>query len=376
MKIIRILSAITIALACVADAKAADSLQVPKTTRQLVYVMGANGHQHFELQTAPVPSIGDNEVLLHVHAAALNRGDLDNLNLVLPELPSKPGSASARDARLTGEDAAGEIVRVGRLVQSFHPGQKVVSLAFANYVDSPLTAEKMNLIHGWTANGVYGDYVVIEETGIAPMPEWLSYEEASTLPSSMLTAWAATLARGYVRKGDIVVVEGTGGVSICILQLANSVGARVIVTSSSDDKLKKAKELGAWELINYKKEPNWSERVLELTDGRGADVVMDMGGRATLEQSMKAVAFEGTVAIIGGLGGYEGNVSSWQLLTKGVRAQGVIAGSRADFLRMSKYLEQHKIRPVIERTYAFDDWQKAFADLDSGNFVGKLVMRL
>jgi len=372
MKLARILSAITVALAWAVPGAAEDAPQVPATTRQIQMVKGSDGKYTWRMTRAPVPAVGDHQVLIHVRAVSIQRGDIE-----LTEMMSDVfGNSVDRTGQVGGSDAAGDVVQVGRLVRSVRPGQKVVSLFFVDYVDSPLTADKLQNSHGWTTNGVFGDYVVLEETGIAPMPEWMSYEESATLPSSALTAWAATGAHGYVRKGDTVLVEGTGGVSTFTLQFATALGAHVIITSSSDDKLTRAQALGAKEGINYRKVPDWSARVLELTGGRGADVVMDIGGRSTIEQSTKSVAYEGTLALIGGLGGYDASVSSYALISRGITARGVIAGSRADFMRMCKFMEQHRIRPVIERTYPFDDFEQAMSDLKAGNFVGKLVLRL
>jgi NADPH:quinone reductase-like Zn-dependent oxidoreductase len=368
----RLISLPILLLVLAASAAAADAPKVPATTRQLQLVPGADGHLALRKVEVPVPTPGDHEVLLHVHAVALQRGDIETLKAELPESTQ----SGQKSTLVAGSDAAGEIVRVGAKVHDFHVGQKVVSLPFVNYVESPLTPDVLQHLHGVTANGVYGDYVTVEETGIAPMPEGMSYEEAATLPSSALTGWTATLLHGYVHKGDFVLVEGTGGVSTFALQFAVAGGARVIVTSSSDDKLKRAVEQGAWRGINYRKSPDWSAQVAELTGGHGADLVIDIGGRSTIEQSVKALAYEGTVALVGGLGGYEGTLSSWSLIEKGATARGIIAGPRTAFVRMCDFMQAHHMHPLIERTYAFDDYERAMADLESGNFVGKLVMKL
>jgi NADPH:quinone reductase-like Zn-dependent oxidoreductase len=171
-------------------------------------------------------------------------------------------------------------------------------------------------------------------------------------------------------------VQGTGGVSTFALQFAVTSGARVIVTSSSDEKLQRAKALGAEAGINYKREPAWSERVVQLTNGHGADLVVDIGGKSTLEESTNSLADEGKLAIVGGLSGYDGNLSAWGLLEKSALAHGVFVGSRADYLRMSEFLTKHQLQPVIERVYPFAQYSDALQLLASGNFVGKIVLRM
>lgn len=379
MKSARMLTAFAIAMANLLPACAAEALPTPATTRQIQVVKGADGQFAFRLAEVPVPPVGDHEVLVHVHAVAIQRGDLETLNPASPEDQALLGDR----VHIAGSDAAGDIVRVGRLVHSFRPGQRVVALPFCNYVDGPMTAEILGCLHGSTGAGVFGDYVALEETGIALLPEWLSYEEGAALSSIGLTAWAAIGAgnnapdpAGYLHAGDTVVIEGTGGVSVAALQFAVAKGANVIITSSSDDKLARAKKLGAKQGINYRKTPAWSEQVLALTGGRGADLVLDIGGRATMEQSLNSVAFERTLVAVGGLGGYEASIPSLPVLMKRITVHGAMAGSRADFVRMCQFMEQHRIRPIIERSYPFGDFKKAMEDLKVGNFMGKLVLTL
>jgi NADPH:quinone reductase-like Zn-dependent oxidoreductase len=179
-----------------------------------------------------------------------------------------------------------------------------------------------------------------------------------------------------VSRGGTVLVEGTGGIASFALQISNAFGARVIVTSSSEEKLERARALGAKDGINYKNVPAWGDRVLELTGGHGADLVIDIGGKATIEQSLKSLAFGGTVALVGGLGGYGAELPTMELIRKVARAQGVYAGSRADYLRMTKFFESHRLHPLVERTYTLENYTVALNDLAAGNFMGKLVIRL
>ena len=345
---------------------------IPATTRQVVLAKNAEGRYAWSLVQVAVPAVGDHQVLVHVRAVALQHGELE----LLDSLNHAPAQARDRTGQIVCSDAAGDVVAVGKLVKSTRIGAPVTSLYFADYLDGPLTPEKQSQGHGYQINGVLGDYILLEDTGIAPMPQGLTYEEAATLPTTALTAWMATVGGGNVRPGSTVLVEGTGGISLFALQISSAAGARVIVTSSSDEKLARARALGANDGINYKSTPAWGERVLELTHGHGADLVVDIGGKATLEQSLKSVAFGGTVALVGGLGGYGANIPADTLIQKVARAQGIYAGSRADYLRMTKFFEAHRLHPSIERTYGLENYETALKDLAAGNFMGKLVILL
>ena len=351
---------------------------LPKTTRKIVLNRDERGHYSWRLVEGPVPTVGDHEVLLRVRAVSLQRSDLETI-WVLND-PSFEGAFGMgerdRTGQVVGSDAAGEVVGVGRLVKSVKPGERVTSLYFYDYVDGPLTAEKQKEGRGDYTGGVFGDYVIVEETGLAPQPPGLTYEEACTLPAAGLTAWMATLGNDLVRSGDTVVIQGTGGVSTFALQFVTAAGANAIVTSSSDDKLEHARRLGAKGGINYKQTPNWADRVRELTNGRGADVVIDMGGKGTATQSVECLKYYGTVVLVGAVGSYEEAIPCVPLLQKNVRAQGVYIGSRADFMRMSSFITAHHLHPIVHRTYPLEQYSQAVKDLETGNVSGRVVMRL
>ena len=342
------------------------------TTRRIQLEKGLNGKYKWALGSKEIPEVGDDQVLVRVHAASMQNGDVDPDDLLINVF----GITQDISGQIGGSEAAGEVVRVGSAVKSFKPGQRVVNQFFVDYVDAPLTDDKLANSHGWTTDGVWGDYVVINETGLAPIPDYITYEEAATLPSAAITAWSATVGRGFVKKGDVVLVEGTGGVSIFAMQFALAQGAEVIITSSSDEKLKRALALGAKAGINYRSEPSWGAKVRELTGGRGADVVIDIGGASTMDQSILSVANEGTIALVGGLGGFDTPISSYTLISRGVSARGVMAGSRADFIRMCEFMTQHQIHPLIDGVYDFEDFQQVIDRLASGNFMGKLALKL
>ena len=339
---------------------------VPATTRQVVLEKADSGYR-WKIIEAPIPSIGDHQVLIHVRAVALNRGDLDGLD----DDPGKDNSGHR-----PASDAAGEVIAIGKQVKGIKKGARVTNTYFVSWTDGPFSDKHLAHAHGWTTNGVLAEYLVLDETSVAPMPKELSFEEASTLPTAGVTAWNAINARAQLKKDDVVLVQGTGGVSTFALQFAAAKGARVIVTSSSDEKLQKSKSFGAKDGINYQSEPNWSESVLKLTAGHGADLVVDVGGKNTLDQSVKSLADAGTVTIIGGLSGYGGSLTAWGLLKKSAHAQGVFVGSRADLVRMNVFMSKHRLHPIIDRVYPLEQFDEALKHMKSGNFVGKIVLRL
>jgi NADPH:quinone reductase-like Zn-dependent oxidoreductase len=266
---------------------------------------------------------------------------------------------------------------VGAKVRSVRKGARVTSTYFPDWPDGPATDEVMKRGGlGAQVDGVVADYVVLEEAGVVPIPDGLTYEEGATLPTAGLTGYMATLGHRQLGKGDVVLVQGTGGVSIFAAQFAAAAGARVIAMSSSDEKLRKVRDFGVQDGINYKTTPAWSARVLELTAGRGADVIVDVGGKDTLEESVKSVAFGGQVSIVGGLTGYGGTFRASSLIGKSARAQGIFVGSRADFLRMNAFIARQRLHPVVERVLPLEQYADALKQMESGNFVGKIVLRL
>ncbi len=338
----------------------------PQTTRRIVFEKTDKDYR-YKLTEGPVTALGDHQVLVHMRAVALNRGDWEILT-------TDPGVNI--DGRIAGSDGAGDIVAVGTAVRGFHPGDKVTSLYFRNWTSGPPDATKLSEVLGQNVNGVFGDYVALDDTSVAAMPRTLTYTEAATLPTTWLTAWSALTSWRKPRPGDVVLVQGTGGVSTAAIQLGAAMGARIIVTSSSDAKLLQAKALGGRDGINYRTTPEWSAQVLSITGAHGADLVIDLGGTRTLAQSVKSLAYRGGVAIVGGLTGYDGAVPAQPLLIKDATAYGVFVGSRADYYSMSRFMEKNKIHPAVNRVYRLEQLDEALAQLKSGDFVGKIVLEL
>jgi NADPH:quinone reductase-like Zn-dependent oxidoreductase len=358
--------AATVALAGLnVTGRAAEAPATPKATRTVVLEKTGAGYR-WKTVERPIPAPGPRQVLVRVRAVSLNRGDIEML---------APSPGADFSGQVAASDAAGQVLAVGSEVTGFKPGERVSTLYFRDWVDGPMSGETLKGAHGASTNGVLAEYLVIDDTAIAPAPDGLTDEEVSALPTAGLTAWTAVTADGPVGPDDFVLVQGTGGVSTFALQFAAASGARVIVTSSSDEKLARAKELGAKEGINYKTTPVWSKRVLELTGGHGADVIVDVGGKNTLPMSAQCLAYTGTLSVVGGLSGYDGEIPASDLIMKRARAQGIYVGSRADYLEMSRFITAHKLKPVIERVFPFEQYEDALKLMESGSFVGKIVLK-
>jgi NADPH:quinone reductase-like Zn-dependent oxidoreductase len=341
------------------------------TTRQVVLAKSGNGYQ-WKLTTAPVPAVGERQVLIRVRAVALNRGDLE---ILAP--PSGVGNSGPDiSGRIVASDAAGDVLAVGSKVTSVKPGARVTSTYLKNWTDGPPSREKLRDALGASVNGVLADLVVLDETSVAPFPASLSYEEAATLPTAGLTGWMAAVGRRPLHKGDVVLIQGTGGVSVFAMQFASASGGRIVMTSSSDEKLKKAASIAPHESINYKTTPLWGKRVYELTQGHGADVVVDVGGKSTLEQSLRSLATGGTLSIVGGLTGYDGMLPAGALINTSATVQGIFVGSRADLQKMEAFMASHQLHPVIDRTFPFEQFEAALKYMAAGDFIGKIVLRL
>ena len=253
----------------------------PTTTRRVVLEKSDHGYR-WKLTEAPIPPVGEHQVLIRVRAVALNRGDLEILD-------SNGGPDIS--GRVVASDAAGDVVAVGKRVSRFRPAlASPARTSRTGPMDRP-TQEKLSKALGASVDGVLAEFVVLDDTNVAPAPAGLSYEEASTLPTAGLTGWMASVGRREPHRGDVVLIQGTGGVSIFAMQFAAASGARIILTSSSDAKLARAQAIAAHVGINYRSVPEWSKQVLQVTYGHGADVVVDVGGKSTLEQSVRSLAY-------------------------------------------------------------------------------------
>lgn len=319
------------------------------------------------LTERPQPQPGHQEVLLKVRAVALNYRDLlvvkgaYNPKMRLPRIPAS--------------DGVGEVVAVGPAVTRVRTGQRVAGIFMQKWLDGELDESKARSALGGEIDGLLAEYAVLHEDGVVAVPEHLSDEESATLPCAAVTAWHGLMSADRVKPGDTVLTQGTGGVSIFALQFARLAGARVLITSSSDDKLKRARDLGAAEGINYRTTPEWGDQVRKLTGGRGVDHVVEVGGAGTLGQSLRAVRVGGHISLIGVLSG-TGQANPLPILMKGVRVQGIFVGSRAMFEAMNRAIALHQLRPVVDRVFPFAQAPDALRYLESGAHFGKVCIRL
>jgi NADPH:quinone reductase-like Zn-dependent oxidoreductase len=270
-------------------------------------------------------------------------------------------------------DGAGEVVAVGSAVEGLKPGDRVANTFFERWPSGNPTDEQARTALGAGRDGMLAEYVALHQDGVIKIPEHLSYIEAATLPCAGVTAWNAT--SGNFKTGDTVLTLGTGGVSIFALQFARLSGARVIVTSSNNDKLAKARALGAHETINYKEIPEWGKHVRQITGGRGADLVVELGGPGTFNKSVTAVRRGGTIALIGALTSAS-DVNILPILMNAIRVQGIFVGSREMFSAMNAAISLHQLHPVIDRTFAFDEVKEAFKLMESGGHFGKICIKM
>jgi NADPH:quinone reductase-like Zn-dependent oxidoreductase len=333
-----------------------------------VWRIPAFGIDKLEHIDAPEPKLGASEVSVKVRAVSLNYRDLlvtlghYNPKMALPRIPAS--------------DGAGEVIAVGEGVTQVKPGQRVAGIFMQNWLEGAATAQKQRGALGGDIDGMLAEYVVLRESGVVPVPDHLSWEEAATLPCAGVTAWNAVVHAGKIKTGDTVVIQGTGGVSIFALQFAKSLGARVLGTSSSDEKLHRASKLGLDAGVNYKQTPDWAKWVLEQTNGEGADLVVEVGGAGTFAQSLKSVRVGGTVAQIGVLTHTSEPLNVAPILHKQVHIQGIYVGSRAHFLEMNRATSQLKLKPIVDEVFAFDQTREALRRMESGAHFGKLVIRV
>jgi NADPH:quinone reductase-like Zn-dependent oxidoreductase len=320
------------------------------------------------VEDRPTPDPGPGQVRVRVHAASLNYRDLIALR-------NKAGRKVG--GRIPLSDGAGVVTAVGPDVTQWQPGDRVAGCFYQTW-----DGGRFDLAHhrhdlGGGIDGVLAEEVLLRAGGVVRIPDPLSFEEAACLPCAGVTAWYSLVTRGGLKPGDTVLTLGTGGVSVFAVQFAAAMGARVIVTSSSDDKLAKAKRLGAAEGVNYRTHPDWDKEVWRLTGGKGADHVIELGGPGTLGKSLATAAAGGQVYLIGVLTGFGPPTDSlFTALARNLTLHGIYVGSRADFEGMNRFVAETRVRPVIDRVFPFDQAAAAFAHLEGGGHFGKVVIRV
>jgi NADPH:quinone reductase-like Zn-dependent oxidoreductase len=329
-------------------------------------IKDAFGIDKLTLSERPDPTPGHGQIVVKVKAASLNYRDFMTVK--------HGGARGVKTPLIPCSDGAGEVIKVGAGVTRVKPGGRVAGIFFQNWLSGDILAHHFPSALGGSIDGMLAEQIVLHEDGVVPIPPYMSYEEAATLPCAAVTSWQALVSKGGMKAGDTILVQGTGGVSIFALQFAVMSGARVIITSSSDEKLARAKQLGAWATINYKTTPAWGKEALKLTDGVGVDHVVEVGGAGTLDQSFQAVRVGGTVSLIGILSGLGGQISPYSILMKGLRFQGIYVGSREMFEAMNRAMDVQKLKPVIDRVFPFTQAREALTLMESAAHFGKIVI--
>jgi len=312
------------------------------------------------------PEAGPGEVRVRMRANSINYRDLSTI--------LDPAPRNIPYPRIPNSDGAGEVLSVGPGVTRWAEGDRVAGCFFQDWPSGGISAPAMATALGGPTDGVLAEEVVFREGGLVAIPDHMTYEEAACLPCAAVTAWNCLVSGGRMKAGDTVLLLGTGGVSIFALQFCVMAGARAIVTSSGEAKLERARSLGAHDTINYRTTPDWAKRVLELTGGRGVDLVLEVGGPGTMEQSIEAVRIGGHIAYVGVLTG--GAIQPVGIMRKSIRLQGVYVGSRAMFEDMNRAIAAHKVRPVIDRSFGFDNARDAYRHMKAAGHFGKIVIAL
>lgn len=324
------------------------------------------GLDNLRIVERPMPKPRRQEILIRVRATALNHRDVEIANGTYHttfNLPLVPLS-----------DGVGEVVAVGEDVTRFKIGDRVCSTFWQRWVGGSFRMAEPAYQRGGPLDGLLAEYALLDEQAAVLAPRNLTDIEAATLPCAAVTAWHALVTEGRIKAGETVLVQGTGGVSLFALQFACASGARVIVTSSSNEKLERAKALGAFAGVNYRQKPEWSGAVLELTEGRGVDHVIEVGGPQSFAQSLRASARRGQINVIGYLGGKEGAINPLDIFAGQVQVRGIPVGSRESFEAMNRAIEAHDLKPVIDRTFPWVDAAEAIRYAESGAHFGKVAL--
>ncbi len=317
----------------------------------------------------PDPTPGHGQVLVRMKAVSLNYRDFLMINGMYGRAPA------GGDVITPFSDGCGVVEAIGEGVTRFAVGDRVATLFFQGWTAGPPTLEKLVTSLGHPIPGAGRELGVFSQEGLSKVPDFLTDEEVSTLPCAGLTAWRALFEDARLEPGDTVVLQGTGGVSIFGLQFAHAAGYRTVITSSSDEKLARAKAMGATRGVNYKAEPEWSKAVREATGGRGADFIMEVGGGGTIEQSIAAVKIGGHIAIIGVVGGFGGGINPAVLIGNSARLQGLSVGSREMFEAMCRAIDLHRLRPVVDKVYPWTEVRAAITAMQGGEHFGKIVLK-
>ena len=324
------------------------------------------GLEHLKVVEIDEPRPGPAEVLVRMRAVSLNYRDLLMVNGVYGRATPMPLTPFS--------DGCGVVEAIGPEVTRFKVGDRVATLFFQKWLAGKPTPEGLASALGAPIPGAGRELAAFHQDGLSKVPDFLSDQQVATLPCAALTAWRALFEDARLQPGETVLLQGTGGVSIFGLQFARAAGLRTIITSSSDEKLERAKALGADHRLNYKQIPEWGAAARDLTGGRGVEFVMEVGGAGTLTQSLRAIALGGHIAIIGVLGGAAEPLQIGSMIGTGAKLQGVMVGSRAMFEAMCRAIEAHRIEPVVDKVYPFTEAVAALEAMRAGEHFGKIAL--
>jgi NADPH:quinone reductase-like Zn-dependent oxidoreductase len=325
------------------------------------------GLDALEVVDAPDPAPGPGEVLVRMKAVSLNYRDLLMVGGMY-------GRAPKGELITPFSDGCGVIEAVGAGVTRVAVGDRVATMFFQRWISGPPNLDKLSSSLGSPIPGAGRELAVFSADGVSKVPDFLTDQQVATLPCAALTAWRALFEDASLQPGDTVVLQGTGGVSIFGLQFAHAAGYRTLITSSSDEKLARAKAIGADHLVNYKTTPDWSQAVREATAGVGADLIIEVGGGGTIEQSMRAIRIGGHVAIVGVVAGLGSGFNTAALIGNSAKLQGLSVGSRDMFEAMCRSMTLSDIRPVVDKVFPWTEAKAAFTAMQGGEHFGKIVL--
>jgi NADPH:quinone reductase-like Zn-dependent oxidoreductase len=362
----------TAATVLASAAHAADTTgKVPKGKMRVYQIGAQKSFDSLTLVERPIPVPGPGQALIKVHAAGIAARDQ---GIVMNQFPVPPGLRP--EGRIPLSEGAGEVIAVGAGETRIQPGQRVTSCHWAKWISGPWSPNNYEADVGNTIDGWLGEYILLPTTGLAILPDSIASEDAATFAGSGLTAWHALHEVARVRSDDIVLSLGTGGVSTYGVLFAKAAGAKVVVTSSSDEKLEQMKKLGADITVNYRANPQWGKEVMEKTGGKGASVVLENVGPATLDQSMAAAAVNGRIVMIG-TGRPPANPPNMNgMYIKNLMLKAISAGSRTMMENMITAIDNTKLKPVIALTIPFSDARRAYTEIRDGDHLGKIVIKM
>ncbi len=320
---------------------------------------------HLKLNETSIPSPGPGEVLLEMKAASLNYRDLVVLRRGY-------GAQTGTLPLIPVSDGMGVVKETGSRVSELSEGDRVCPLFMQNWLAGSPNRKKLSSTLGGPIDGVMAEYRCFPESGVYPVPEHLSDVEAATLPCAALTAWSALIGEGRIQPGESVLIQGTGGVSLFALQFAKMAGARAILISGSEEKMKQASQLGTDEVLNYRSQPEWGKIIRDLAGGEGVDHIIEVGGTDTLPQSLRAIRPGGTISMIGVLSGHEMKAQLGLIVTRQIRLQGITVGHRQGFENMCRAINRHQLKPVVDQVYPFESLPEALDRLAGGQHFGKI----